>query len=254
MNLRLPVSRESGFGLIELMIALVISLILTTVIANVFIATKSTYRLQDNLARIQENGRFSVETMGRYIRLAGFRADPSVTSAAAFPAGYATIAGALNEVTVRHFGSGATGTPNDSIKTCAGVPRAGDERVLHRFYISSGNLMCDTSYENSAGTTQPTMSVTLAKNVESMTTLFGLDTDADTSANYYVDANTVPAGAWAQVVAVQVCLVVKSVDTKLYTGTQTYVGCNNSSATSNDGYFRRSFRTTITLRNPQSVL
>lgn len=245
---------QTGFGLVELMIALVISLIVTTVIANVYIATKSTYRLQDNLARIQESGRFSVETMARFVRLAGFRANPGVASATAFPTGYGTIAGAAGEVTVRHFGSGATGTPDNTVKDCAGVGRAGDERVRHRFYITGTNLMCDTSYEDSGGTTQPTTTVKLAENVESMTTLFGLDTDADTSANYYVNAATVPVGSWGQVVAVQICILVKSKEGKLTSGSQSYVGCDLTTHTASDGYFHRPFRATITLRNPQSVL
>lgn len=254
MNKHIPSPSQAGFGLVELMISLVITLIVTTVIANVYIATKSTYRLQDNLARIQETGRFSVETMARYVRLAGFRANPGVASATAFPSSYATIAGAAGEVTVRHFGSGATGTPDNTVKDCAGVARAGDERIRHRFYLNGTNLMCDTSYENSGGATQPTVSVKLAENVESMTTLFGLDTDADTSANYYVDAATVPAGAWGQVVAVQICILVKSKEGKLTSGSQSYVGCNLAAQTATDGYFHRPFRTTIMLRNPQSVL
>ena len=259
MNTHSRISRQSGFGIVELMISLVITLVLTTVVANVFLATKTTYRLQDNLARIQENGRYAIDVMGRYVRIAGFRSNPGIPSATVFPNPYATIGAAgLNEVTIRHFGSGPTGTPDNSIKDCAGNARDGDARIMHRFYLNGGNLICDTSYEDTAsGTPNATIgatSVMLAENVESLTALFGVDTDADTSANYYVDFTNMTATTWPQVVTVQLCIVVKSKDTNLTVGSQSYRDCDLTTKTPSDGFFHRPFRTTINLRNPQSVL
>ena len=115
--------------------------------------------------------------------------------------------------------------------------------------------MCDTDYENAVGALQPTVTITLVDNVESMTTLFGVDTNGDTSANYYVDSAAVTTAlTWPKVVAVQLCIVVKSKDGRLTSGNQAYMGCDLVAKTANDGYFHRPFRTTISLRNPQSVL
>lgn len=260
MNTRLLTSRQTGFGIVEVMISLVITLVLTTVVANVYLATKTTYRLQDNLARIQENGRYAIDVMGRYVRIAGFRSNPGISSATVFPNPYATIgASGLNEVTVRTFGSGTAGTPDNSIKDCAGNARDGNARIMHRFYISSsGNLMCDTSYEDTASaapnTTHGATSVMLAENVESLTALFGVDTDTDMNANFYVDFSSMTTTTWPQVVAVQLCIVVKSKEANLTVGSQSYRDCAATTQTPSDGFFHRPFRTTINLRNPQSVL
>lgn len=69
--LRLP--RESrGLTLVELMVAIVMGLVLLAGVATVFVANKQTYRIQDGLARDQENGRFALMIMTRDIRMAGY--------------------------------------------------------------------------------------------------------------------------------------------------------------------------------------
>jgi type IV pilus assembly protein PilW len=66
----LPVLQR-GLTLIELMVALVMGLVLLAGVVTVFIANKQTYRFQDALARLQENGRFAVTLLDRDIRRAG---------------------------------------------------------------------------------------------------------------------------------------------------------------------------------------
>jgi len=51
--------RSLGFSLVELMVALAIGLIATIGIANLFSGTSRTNRLQEGLARLQENGRYA---------------------------------------------------------------------------------------------------------------------------------------------------------------------------------------------------
>lgn len=67
-----PLRAPSGFTLVELMIAIVLGLLLTAVVAEVYINSKKTYRISDNLSRVQENGRYILEELGRDIRMAGF--------------------------------------------------------------------------------------------------------------------------------------------------------------------------------------
>ena len=71
----LSMRRQRGMSLVELMVAMTIGLIITVVIANLFIGTKETYRTQDDLSRMQENLRFAFQVIGRTVRLAGYRAD-----------------------------------------------------------------------------------------------------------------------------------------------------------------------------------
>lgn len=61
-----------GLSLVELMIALVLSLVIGAAVIQMFLASKTTYRLQDAMARVQENGRFAVSFLASDIRMAGF--------------------------------------------------------------------------------------------------------------------------------------------------------------------------------------
>lgn len=64
--------RQRGLTIVEILVALLVSLILIAGVIQIFVGTRQTYRFQDALARVQENGRFAVETISRDLRLAGF--------------------------------------------------------------------------------------------------------------------------------------------------------------------------------------
>ncbi|MDV7393638.1 prepilin-type N-terminal cleavage/methylation domain-containing protein, partial [Arthrospira platensis SPKY1] len=63
--------RQRGLSLVEILVALTISLFLVAGVIQLFIGSKQTYRFHDGLSRIQENGRFALEVMARDIRMAG---------------------------------------------------------------------------------------------------------------------------------------------------------------------------------------
>jgi len=63
--------RSRGFGLIELMIALVISLIVVLGVVQIFIAAKNTYVSQNAAAVMQEDARFALSKMVQEIRMVG---------------------------------------------------------------------------------------------------------------------------------------------------------------------------------------
>ncbi|MBC3365060.1 prepilin-type N-terminal cleavage/methylation domain-containing protein [Pseudomonas sp. SWRI154] len=60
-----------GFGLIELMIALVISLVVVLGVVQIFIAAKNTYASQSAAAVMQEDARFAMSKMVQEIRMVG---------------------------------------------------------------------------------------------------------------------------------------------------------------------------------------
>jgi type IV pilus assembly protein PilW len=64
--------RQSGMTLIEIMIAVTISLVLLSGIMQVFLASKQTYRIQDGTSRLQENARFAMRFLTQTIRMAGY--------------------------------------------------------------------------------------------------------------------------------------------------------------------------------------
>ncbi len=63
---------QRGLTLVELMIAMLLGLVLSAAIIQVFLSTKNVHRMQADLARIQENGRFATEILSRDIRMAGY--------------------------------------------------------------------------------------------------------------------------------------------------------------------------------------
>jgi type IV pilus assembly protein PilW len=72
--------QQSGFNLIELMIAMALGLIVSLGITQVFISAKNTYVTQNAAAAIQEDSRFVLSKMLQEIRMVGmFGCKQSVT-------------------------------------------------------------------------------------------------------------------------------------------------------------------------------
>ncbi len=63
---------QAGFSIVELMVAMTISIILLTGTAGLFISNKRIYREQDESAILQENGRFAMQVLYDNIRMAGY--------------------------------------------------------------------------------------------------------------------------------------------------------------------------------------
>jgi type IV pilus assembly protein PilW len=72
-----------GYTLIEIMIALGVSSILMAGLARVFTDVSRTYRLEVAMARVQEDGRFSMNFLEKELRLIGYQGciDPETTTA-----------------------------------------------------------------------------------------------------------------------------------------------------------------------------
>lgn len=66
------VYRITGFSLVEIMLAMALGLILLAGISQVYLGFKRTYRAQENIARLQENGRFATDILSKNIRMAGY--------------------------------------------------------------------------------------------------------------------------------------------------------------------------------------
>jgi type IV pilus assembly protein PilW len=69
-------SRENrGLTLIELLIALMLSSLLTAVLYRAFVSQQKTYMVQDQVADMQQNVRIAMGQMAREIRMAGYGGD-----------------------------------------------------------------------------------------------------------------------------------------------------------------------------------
>ncbi|NJD05835.1 MAG: hypothetical protein FIA97_04975 [Methylococcaceae bacterium] len=203
---------QRGISMVEIMIALVLSLILSAGVIQVYLSSKQSYRTQEGYSRLQENARYAMETMTRFIRLAGYK--PYGTNAmpddtALFPAvGSFTVAGQVV------FGSdGGTGGSDSVTVRYQDDSQMGDcytstgDTAVHvvTFDVDGGNLRCTGNAGNER----------ILEGVDSLQILYGIDTDApgDGYANQYRNAAAVTgASQWAQVVSVRVGLLLNTVD------------------------------------------
>ena len=64
-------SGEVGFSLVELMVAVAISVFLLLGISYIYVGSKQTFRNQEALARMQENARLAFEYLSQDLRMAG---------------------------------------------------------------------------------------------------------------------------------------------------------------------------------------
>ena len=69
---RESVRRQYGVTLVELMVALALGLLITVAMLKVYVDASGLYRFNEGLARVQENGRFALESIRRDARIAGF--------------------------------------------------------------------------------------------------------------------------------------------------------------------------------------
>ncbi len=65
-------SGEVGFSLVELMVAVAISVFLLLGISYIYVGSKQTFRNQEALARMQENARLAFEYLSQDLRMAGY--------------------------------------------------------------------------------------------------------------------------------------------------------------------------------------
>lgn len=63
---------QKGLTIVELMVALLLSLLLIGGVVQIYLGTKATYRVTEGLSRLQENTRFATNMLARDIRMAGY--------------------------------------------------------------------------------------------------------------------------------------------------------------------------------------
>lgn len=67
-----PTRTQTGFSLIELMVALLLGLLLMSGIIAVYLESKRGFVQDEAIARVQENGRYALRLLSREIAMAGF--------------------------------------------------------------------------------------------------------------------------------------------------------------------------------------
>jgi type IV pilus assembly protein PilW len=210
-----PASNERGqcgATLVELMVSMVVGLLIVMVASTMFLATRQTNRVQNDNALLQETGRYVLGTLGRELRMAGYR---DYTAGVEFPPGQPPLAMAddtgeneSDEITVRYFGSDAVGGGADAgVLDCLGNAVAANVLSTNRYYVAVVDPVGDPEpalwCESSLAPGAPAVLVT---GVESLQLLYGEDTDNDGSPNRYAPAGVVNPD---RVISVIVSVVVR---------------------------------------------
>lgn len=63
---------QNGITLVEVLVAVALSLIILAGVMHIFLNNKQTYRVQEAFARLQENGRFAMQFLAQDLRMAGY--------------------------------------------------------------------------------------------------------------------------------------------------------------------------------------
>jgi type IV pilus assembly protein PilW len=228
-------SRQSGFTILEMMVALAIGMIVVLGFAVTFVNMKQTFNSQSGLSQLQDNERLAMSILTAAIEQAGYfptganpaavppvppkYIDRSQISASTEPvgglmasqqylAGTSAVAPAVESLSAA-FAS----APGDGLLTCQGGtnPASATATVAIRdtFYVdTTQNALGCSVLANGVTTTVPGSAFQpLVTNVKSMTVLYGIDTDADTFVDTYMTATSVSAIAgWSQVKSIRVTL------------------------------------------------
>ena len=77
-------TRQNGFTLIELMIAMVLGLVVMSGVITLFAQSQRSFKIDKNIAGMQAEARFALQEIGRDLRMGGFVSDP-LNPASIFP-------------------------------------------------------------------------------------------------------------------------------------------------------------------------
>ncbi len=330
--------RQGGIGLVEIMISLVLGLLVTGAIVQIYLATKRQNDMQTSLTGRQESGRFAAQIIQRDAQMTGYRGclrdlgtvantlntptdflyrfDRHVEgfeSGAVFPASITNVVADTDVLTLRTVDDPgivttttmasaladpvtvvgldpldpATPAANDIalITDCGGAAifqvtsfDAGTGTIVHNtggaapgnssknlvrrfgagsqvfrirtttYFIRESDNGTGPALWRRSGAVAPPQE--LAEGVENMQLLFGLDTDANQTADEYRTADNVAANQWRNVVSVQVALLVAGVtDRVAEADPRTFTLLGEDVGPFDDGRLRRVVTFTIALRN-----
>jgi type IV pilus assembly protein PilW len=241
---KLSRSRMRGVGLIEIMVGLTAGLILLGVLAYFYLGGKQASRTHNDVARMQENGRMAMETLGRAIRQAGARTDVLTPVANALSATEGS-SGAPDSITISYVAQN-TATAAGGEVDCVGTTIPAGSTVTQTFTVDTTipALTCTTPANAAAGGAP----VVVEENIENMQLTYGVDTSSpkDGRIEAYQTANDV--ADFSQVAAVSISLLVRG-PTPLAAANGGASVAYNGGTVAADGRLRQVYAATFAVRN-----
>jgi type IV pilus assembly protein PilW len=212
---RTPRHAQAGLSMIELLVAVAISLLMLMGLFSIVYGTRQNFLAQNQLGILQDNERMAMTLLTNVIQTAGYFANPqSATQSGALPVdstnhfttagqsiyGTAATTGTSDQISVRYL----AGT-NDGVMDCQGQTNSSGaaQMDVNTFWVDTVNqqLKCTATDGTAAATTQ-----VLVTNVTNMTVSYGVAAAGTTSAVQYISSANMTAANWASVVSVQVTL------------------------------------------------
>lgn len=240
------ISKQKGLSIVELMVALVLSLVVMLVTISIYVSNKQTYRFLDQYSLLQENGRFAVFFLREHILQAGF---PRQSGINPFPV-------------VPGNGTGPNGSDSITVQFQSAVDCLNDipagalplKQTQNTFDLNTDLLRCNGN-GLVGGVDQPARP--LVEGITNMQIEYGVDTDADGIANTYADSAVVNNGVitagtpdWDSVVSVRIAVLAEGEPNTLDQAQSiTYNLLGVPFIPVADRTPRRVFTTTIPLRN-----
>lgn len=211
MNLRALSRQQTGFTIVEFMIAGVLGLVVLIGVLQIFLGSRQTFTLQGAIADVQDSGRFALQFLTEDIQRAGWSINNVPIPEHILLLGDKSAGTASNC-------SSANGAQSDCIKIryesridCLGqaVSTVAENRYFVNYAakpdadgVLLGELSC---LGNGNATPQP-----LLRNVESFQVRYGLDSNGDDVVDRYVAASDLTTATAVGVMAVRIGLVLVS--------------------------------------------
>lgn len=221
--------QQSGLSLIEIVVAMLIGTFLMGGAIATLISIKQTYRIQENLSRIQEGGWLAIELIGRDIRMTGYW-------------------GCLKPGTGDLDGDQASLILKAAFVVIMPAVNCGDSvNKSSSYYLDKTSTVVYTINNNVLRRQTNSINNDIVEGVEDMVFLYGMDTDADSAPNYYVPYYS--GLDFEKVVSINVSVLLSSMDDNL---TDKVIPYNFNGVRKSDRRLRRVYSSTFMLRNRHS--
>ncbi|MEK8029396.1 PilW family protein [Ideonella sp. DXS29W] len=271
---------QGGFSLIELMISLVIGLVVVGAVFAAYLSTGTSGRNGRALSQVTEDASIALNVLRTGVAMVGYGAPQDFDKTTGrFVKQYAGVGifgcdsafsdlgkpidqltcnakGDADSVAVAYQADqwNSVTSSNVPLDCLGGALTAVSGMYLNysRYYVQDGQLLC-RGPANDAGQA-------LVDNVVDLQIRYGVanrvnGTPDSYGAAYYATADEIGAvpnsAGWTNVVAVRICVVVRSAENALNESVGTYQGCSGPVEVKDDGDLRmyRAFTTTVVLQN-----
>jgi type IV pilus assembly protein PilW len=211
-------SRQAGFTIVEMMVALGIGLVVVLGLSVAFVNMKSSFLTQDRLTQLQDGERLAMTMLTDTVHEAGYIPNPkdnrptdllpqdADTTWGPMDKGQAILGTAGTSTKAESLSTRYASDGTDTVMNCVGGALKDGEAVRNLFYVdpATSTLVCIYSINAGAWVTDGGKPFALVDNVKSMEVRYGVDTDADGSVDQYLAPGAITS--WGDVHSVQVKL------------------------------------------------